>query len=135
MVFFYLRLLARRMLMRLTLANGASLVATRSHFGSCVIDAIHYRNAASLPQICLSPLSNLKGCLKLCFRDSLLYYEPVLSYCFTILHQTKMHMLANRTVKAIILPARGNGSWVGAKRFSNGKKRHRPRGITKVKIA
>ena len=44
----------------LTLANNVSLVATRSHFGSCVIDAIHYRNAATLPQICLALFQTLR---------------------------------------------------------------------------
>ena len=35
------------------------LISIRSYFGSCVIDAIHYRNAASLPQTCLFPFKAL----------------------------------------------------------------------------
>ena len=59
MVFFYRRFLPLDVFIYAFGAeNDVSLVATRSHFGSCVIDAIHYRNAATLPQICLSPLSN-----------------------------------------------------------------------------
>ena len=56
MVFFYRRFLPLDVFKYAFGAeNDAFLTAVRSPHGSGVINAIHYRSAASLPQICLSP--------------------------------------------------------------------------------
>ena len=61
MVFFYRRFLPLDVYKYAFWAqNDAFLTEVRSPHGSGVINTIHYRSAASLPQICLSPLSNLK---------------------------------------------------------------------------
>ena len=62
--------------------RGRPLAAARSRFGSCVINAIHYRNAATLPLGGSRPPEGERGCTKIekipgDYRD--LFYSSLVS--------------------------------------------------------